>query len=154
MTAPAPVPVIQTDRLYGISYRPQELGLYGERVNFSLRCAPVFDDPDEVTATHYRLLVLEITADLPADDELGRGAGPLQLLKIGWELTLLTAAPQQVGTVPEAPGELERLLGRIADTVNDLARRAGLEAPMGPDVVTQLVVDYRLGRQVENDSQE
>jgi hypothetical protein len=66
----------------------------------------VFDDPAEITDTHYRLAVLEISADLPADPELGRAAGPILLLKIGWELALTTAAPQQVGTVGEVTDEL------------------------------------------------
>lgn len=135
--------VIDSDRLYGITYRPQELALYGEKVRFHLRAAAVYDDPEEVTDTHYRVLVLEIHADLPQDDELGRQAGSLQLLKIGWELTLKTAAPQRVGTVPEVVGEAGRLLDRIADTVNDLARRAGLEAPLGPEVITHLLTQYR-----------
>lgn len=141
------VPVaIDSDRLYGVSYRPQELALYGDRVRFQVRCAPVFDDPEEVTDTHFRLMVLEITADLPADqaDSVESAAGDLQVLKIGWELTLRTAIPQQVGTLEEGLGEAARLLERIADAVNDLARRAGLEAPLGPEVVTHLLTTYRL----------
>lgn len=133
---------ITADRLYGIEYRPQELALYGERVSFRVRCAAVFEDPAELTTTHYRLMVLEIHSEVPADAELGRTGGRLQLLKIGWELTLEVATAVQVGTVPESPAEIARLLERIAVTVNDLARRAGLEAPLGPDVVTQLQLDY------------
>ena len=137
-------PALTSDRLYGVSYRPQELALYGEKVRFQLRSAAMFDDPEEITDTHFRLLVLEIHADLPADDELGRQGGSLQLLKIGWEATLSTATPQRVGTVGEVPGEVARLLDRIADTVNDLARRAGLEAPLGPEVITHLLTRYQL----------
>lgn len=139
------VPVIDSDRLYGVSYRPQELALYGDNVRFQLRCAPVFDDPAEITDTHFRLMVLEITAALPADAELGRDAGTLLLLKIGWELTLRVPVPQQVGTLAESVGEASRLLEKIADAVNDLARRAGLEAPLGPEVVTHLLTTYHLG---------
>ena len=66
---------IVADRLYGIQLRPQELALYGEQVRIDLRYAPVFEDPDEVTATHYKLLVCEISAELPADDALRRPSG-------------------------------------------------------------------------------
>ncbi len=135
--------VLQSDRLYGISYRPQELALYGANVRFLLRTAAVFDDPEEMTDTHFRLAVLEITADLPADPEIGRPAGEVLLLKIGWEATLTTPTPQRVGTVAEVAGEASRVLGHMADTVNDLARRAGLEAPLGPEVVTHLLTQYQ-----------
>ncbi len=141
---PDAAPAIEADRLYSLNYRPQELALHGENVRFHLRCAVVYDDPAEITVTHFRLAVLEISADLPADPDLGRAAGPLLLLKIGWEIVVTTPSPQRVGTVPEAPGEAERLLNAMADTVNDLARRAGLDAPLGPEVVTQLLTSYRL----------
>lgn len=137
-------PTITADRLYSLTFRPQELALHGENVRFHLRCAAVFDDAAEITDTHYRIAVLEISADLPADPDLGRAAGPILLLKIGWELALTTATPQQVGTVGEVRGEAERLLNAMADTVNDLARRAGLDAPLGPEVVTHLLTSYRL----------
>jgi hypothetical protein len=88
--------------------------------------------------------VLEISADLPADPDLGRAAGPILLLKIGWELVVNTTDVVHVGTVAEAPGEAERMLNAIADTVNELSRRAGLDAPLGPEVVTQLLTSYRL----------
>ncbi len=74
---------IVADRLYGIQLRPQELALYGEQVRIDLRYAPVFEDPDEVTATHYKLLVCEISAELPADDALRRPAGQLNVAAAG-----------------------------------------------------------------------
>ncbi len=138
-----PAPSIVADRLYGIQLRPQELALYGEQVRIDLRYAPVFEDPDEVTATHYKLLVCEISAELPVDDALRRPAGQrLLLLKCGWELEL-ASAECRVGTLPEAPEEMKLLLDRVADTVNELARRARLEAPLGPEVIERLLVDYR-----------
>lgn len=145
----ASVSLIDSDRLYGVEYRPQELALYGEQVRFRLRCAPVFDDPAELTDTHFRLMVLEITAQVPTDltdsaQTSGAPTNELQLLKIGWELTLRTATAQQVGTLVEGIGEAARLLDRIAEAVNDLARRAGLDAPLGPEVVTHLLTTYRL----------
>lgn len=76
--------------------------------------------------------------------EAGERAGQrLDLLKIGWELELVCAVPCVVGSLTEQPGEMKHLLDRVADTVNELARRAGLEAPFTPVVVEQLLVDYR-----------
>nr|MBA2482732.1 hypothetical protein [Planctomycetota bacterium] len=132
-------PTIVADRLYGISMRPQELALYGEKVSFDLRYSPIYDDEHEVTATHFKLLVLEISADLPKDDELGREQKRLQLVKCGWELELSVPEPCRVGTLEELAEEMPRLLGRVAETVNDLARRARLEAPLGPELVTTLL---------------
>jgi hypothetical protein len=146
-------PTIVADRLYGITMRPQELALYGEKVEFNLRYSPIFEREDEVTATHFKLLVLEITAALPADDELGREAGSLQLVKCGWELELSTAEPCRVGTPDELPEELPRLLERVAETVNLLAERARLDPPLGPELVMTLLHRYRIHGIAENDSQ-
>lgn len=132
---------IAADRLYGITLRPQELSLYGEHVRFSLRYAPLFDDPAEVTAHHFKLLVLEVDTEVPAGE--GQPARRLDLLKIGWEMELSCEPPAQVGTLAELPDEMRRLLDRVADTVNELARRAGLEAPFTPQVVDRLLADYR-----------
>ena len=133
------------DRLYGITFRPQELALYGERVQFDLRYAAMFDDPAEVTERHFSLLVLEITTEIAGDEGLGRAGGRLQLLKCGWELERQASPAQQVDTLPEAPGDVARLLEQIAATVNDLARRAGLEAPLGHEVISSLLHQYRTG---------
>jgi hypothetical protein len=137
-------PSINADRLYGISMRPQELALYGEKVAFDLRYSPIYDDEQEVTQTHFKLLVFEISAELPQDDELGREQKRLQLVKCGWELELKVATACRVGTLEELPEEMPLLLGRVAEMVNDLARRARLEAPMGPELVTTLLHRYRL----------
>jgi hypothetical protein len=146
-------PKIVSDRLYGITMRPQELALYGEQVEFNLRYSAIFDREDEVTDKHFKLLVLEIVAELPADDELGREAGALLLVKCGWELELSTAEPCRVGTLDELTEELPRLLDRVAETINELARRARLEAPLGPELVTTLLHRYRTQATDENDSQ-
>jgi hypothetical protein len=146
-------PTIVADRLYGITMRPQELALYGESVEFNLRYSPIFDREDEVTDKHFKLLVLEIAAELPEDDELGQQARTLQLVKCGWELELSTSEACLVGTLDELPEEMPRLLERIAETVNELARRARLEAPLGPELVTTLLHRYRTHGLDENDSQ-
>ena len=55
------------DRLYGVDYKPHELSIYGERVNFHLRWSPIADDMAE-SATTYRYGP-EITA---SPDRCGR----------------------------------------------------------------------------------
>ncbi|MBA3710079.1 MAG: hypothetical protein H0W83_14815 [Planctomycetes bacterium] len=148
-----PPPTIVADRLYGISMRPQELALYGEKVAFDLRYSPIYEQDDEVTDTHFKLLVFEISADLPADDELGKQTKRIQLVKCGWELELKTTAPCRVGSLEELPEEMPRLLGKVAETINELARRARLEAPIGPELVTTLLHQYRLEALSDNESQ-
>jgi hypothetical protein len=141
------IPAIVDDRLYGLSIRPQELALYGEQVAVSLRYSPIFDDQAETCERHFKLLVLEITAELPADDALLHAAnGPLQLVKCGWELELSSPQPCLVGSLEELPEEVPRFLERIAETINDLARRARIDPPLGPELVTTLMYDYRLRR--------
>jgi hypothetical protein len=132
------------DRLYGISLRPQELALYGEKVSFSLRYGPVTEDEPQATSKHFKLLVLEIHAQVNAGDDLGRAAPRrLQLLKCGWELELGTEQPCLTTELPENVDEIRYLLSKIADTVNELARRAQLEAPLGPEVIADLVQQYQ-----------
>lgn len=145
MSAAVPVrPSFAGDRLYGITMRPQELALYGEKVHFGLRYSPIADRPDEPGERHFKLLVLEVHAELPSEDALAHGKPRrLQLLKCGWEAELATAVPARVDQLVELDEEVPRLLARIADTVNELARRAGLEAPLGPDLVRDLVASYR-----------
>jgi hypothetical protein len=132
------------DRLYGISFRPQELAVYGEKVAFSLRYGPVTDDEPKVATQHFKLLVLEIHAQVKPSDDLAPAAPRrLQLLKCGWELELRSEQPVLTAQLPEESEEIRQLLEKIADTVNDLARRAQLEAPLGPEVVDDLVQQYR-----------
>ncbi|MHC5067392.1 MAG: hypothetical protein ACYTF0_02265 [Planctomycetota bacterium] len=137
--ASAPLATIVGDRLYGISIRPQELALYGENVDFDLRFSPIFDDPDEAVTNHFKMMVLEVRCQVPANDELALPQRTLQLLKCGWELELETSLPCPTAQLVEASAEAEHLLERIADTVNELARRAGLEVPLGPELVARLL---------------
>lgn len=137
---------IAGDRLYGISLRPQELAIYGEAVSFSLRYGPVVENPSAETTQHFKLLVLEVHADLKQDDALAHGKPrKLQLLKCGWEIEITTDQACRTDAIGERDDEVPLLLGRIADTVNELARRAGLEAPLGPDLVADLLQRYRAG---------
>ena len=129
------------NRLYGISMRPQELALYGESVRFDVRFGPVFDDPQELVTTHYKMLVLEISADAEANPELGLSARRIELLKCGWEIELETnsecSSADLDGSTERA--ELQYAMEQVADTVNELARRAGLETPLGAELVAHLV---------------
>ncbi len=135
---PMPVePSIVVDRLYSLAYRPQELAMYGDQVTFALRSAAMFDDPAEITDTHFRLLVLEITAHPP-------GAQPVSVLKCGWELELKTPQPVQVGTLSERMSDVRLLVERIANTTADLARRAGVEPPLTAELITSLVSKYQM----------
>jgi len=140
---PQTTPVISGDRLYGITMRPQELALYGEKVSCEVRYSPIVDDETVASERHYKLLVLEIEVALAG----AAGGAPrrLQLLKCGWELELTSAVPCRVAELAELAQEVPLLLARIAETVNELARRAGLEAPLGPELVAGLVQRYHSG---------
>ncbi len=139
-------PTIAGDRLYGISMRPQELAIYGEAVSFSLRYGPVVENPSAELTQHFKLLVLEVHADLKQDDALAHGKPrKLQLLKCGWEIELTTPHACRTDALSELADEAPLLMARIADTVNELARRAGLEAPLGPDLIADLLQRYRSG---------
>ena len=137
-----PVPRLVGDRLYGISLRPQELALFGESVRFDLRYTPVVDDLEQPLTEHFKLLVLELSCELPADAEIKTANGRLELGRCGWELELATDRPWPTASLPAVEGELRHLLDRVADTINELARRAGLEVPMGSEVVDRLVDHY------------
>lgn len=138
------MPKLVADRLYGVTLRPQELALYGERLHLSLHYAPMFDDAEAAATQHFKLLVLEGEVAFPDDEAMGDMAGRrVQVLKIGWELEIETTEPIRPVDLIEDPGEVPRLVERIADTVNELARRASLEAPFGPEVVESLLNEYR-----------
>jgi hypothetical protein len=138
------LPVITADRLYSISVRPQELDLYGDALTFALRYAPMIDAPDEQHTTHFKILVVEVTARISPEDRTAFGGHEtLQVAKCGWEVELTTSAPAVTATLVELPEELPLLLNRIAATINDLARRARIPEPLGTDIVTQLIYQYR-----------
>ncbi len=132
------------DRLYGITMKPQELSVYGDSLTVSLSYAPMYEDPTAVADTHFKLLVLEASVEVPEDDNLGDISGSeLEVLKIGWELEVTADPACSVADLVESDEEMPRLLDRVADTVNELARRAGLEAPFGPDIIAGLLQRYR-----------
>ena len=126
------------DRLYGLSFRPQELALHGESVQVQLRYSPIFDDAAACTERHFSLLVLEMWAE-PTPGER------LELIRIGWELERLSPTPVAAGSVFESLAEVPLLLDRIAVTINELAHKAGLPPALGPEAVTTLLHRYRLG---------
>jgi len=143
-------PEFVRDRLYSVQFRPQELALYGEKVEFSLRYGVVADDPKEPATEHFRLLVLHVTCELPEGHEMLPQGGQLELLKCGWELHLETAEPTSAEALEEGAGEVPRLLARVAETVNELAARGGLEAPLGTDVQDRLIAAYRRNHRTAN----
>src|SRR5580700_2959477 len=99
-------PRIVANRLYGLSLRPQELELYSTKAEIALRYSPIFEDPEEVTGQHFKLMVLEISVELGDEDELVEAVGTsLELAKCGWELELEVDEPCTVGTLPELPEE-------------------------------------------------
>ena len=134
-----PSPKRGGDKLYSLSFRPQEMAVFGDDISFRMRLGTVTDTPDEPATAHYRMIVLEADAKVPDHARESVGAETIQVLKIGWELELLTDEPALADQVPQLDGEVEYLLKRIADTVNDLARRAGLEAPMAPALINELL---------------
>ena len=144
--AGAKVPVrLVGDRLYGVDYKPHELSMYGERVNFHLRWSPIADDLAQSETTHYRLLVLEITAEVPEDAADPRRGQVVELLKIGWECELETDELAAAQDLDDPLDQLRHALTAAADTVNELARRAGYEAPLGTDVVDSLLAASQQG---------
>ncbi|GDY15132.1 hypothetical protein LBMAG53_40100 [Planctomycetota bacterium] len=125
------------DRLYSIAFRPQELALLGGAVAIDVRYAAIADPGDPPVTRHFRLLVVEVTAQVPASEFGGSAGDPpraVQLLKIGWELELATTTPCPAAGLGTSPKEAPLLAGRIADTVNDLAKRAGIDPPISPDL--------------------
>ena len=129
---------LTADRLYGVELRPQELALYGESVHFGLRMAPMFDDPEALLDEHFVLLVVEIHADVPASEDLGTADRHVQLARVGWEGEVKTSAPEKASALVLEPQLSLHLLEQIAETVNELARRAGLEAPLAPALIHDL----------------
>jgi hypothetical protein len=138
------IPAIVDDCLYSLSFRPQELALFAEQAVISLRYSAIFETEDEISERHFKLLVVELTAEVPPEDALAAASsGRLELLKCGWELELRTTQPCLVGTLEELPEELPRLLHQVADTINGLARRAKLEPPFTPELEASLLREHR-----------
>ena len=140
---PMPIdhPALAGDRLYSIAFRPQELALLGSAVAIAVRYAAIADPGDPPATRHFRLLVVEVTAQVPASDFGGSAGDPpreVQLLKIGWELELATPIARPAAGLGTLPGEAPLLAGRIADTVNDLAKRAGIDPPISPDLRSEI----------------
>lgn len=134
---------ITADRLYGVTIRPQELVFYGAQVRCTLRTAPMTDAAVAITAQHSRLVVLEVEALIPADDALHAETSRLEVLKIGWELDLVTDPPCAAEFLVEDPAEVRFALERIAGCVNRLCSEAGHPGALTPELVDQLILDYR-----------
>lgn len=132
------------DVLYALTIRAQELDLYRDRAQISLRYAPIFDDPAQLQQEHFKLLVVELLCELPPDVAQDRlQTQELELLKCGWQLTVHTSAPCRADAVPEDACELPLLLARISDAVGLLCERAGLAHPLTEETQARLVAHYR-----------
>ncbi len=141
MTA-APRVAIAGDRLYSLTFRPHELALFGQSVAIDLRYAPMIEPGDPPSASHVRVAVLDISTQIPAVELGGGPEDPpriLDLLKIGWELELTCREPLRSGEVGPVPGEEARVVDAIAETVNGLAARAGIAAPIDADLRAELI---------------
>ena len=137
-------PQIVSDVLYGINIRPQELSMYKEYAQFKLRYSPIFDNPELEATEHFKLMVVEITCQLPPDISIGREKGQdLELLRCGWQLEMHTALPCRVDEVPELPEEVPMILEHMASTVNRLAEDAQIDPPMPAEAIERLVKQYR-----------
>lgn len=138
------VPQIVSDVLYGISLRPQELALFADHAQFQLRYSPIFDDPAQKTTEHFKLLVVEISCQLPPDMSVGRSQGQdLELLRCGWQLELKTSEACRPDSLVESEDELPMLLEHMAACVNRLAGEAQVDAPLPEETIQRLVKQYR-----------
>lgn len=118
--------------------------MYADQARFNLRYAPIFDEAEAESTQHFKLMVVEITCQLPPDPSIGRArALDFELLRCGWQLELKTAEPCRVDAVPELDEEVPLLLGRMAACVNRLADEARVDAPMPVDTINHLVDEYR-----------
>ncbi len=137
---------IVADRLYALTFRPQELALYGAHARCTLSYDAMAEDPAAVTAAHFKLLVLEIACAIPPEPGASlpaQGQAEIDVLKAGWELELHADPPCRAEDLPETPEELRLLLTRIADTIAPLAQRAGIDPPVTPELIQQLLLERR-----------
>ena len=128
------------DRLYALSIRPQEWDGLREHARLALRWGPLADDPAAPARRHWFLLVVECRVTLPAGDPLAaQHPDGLEVLRCGWEAELELPVDLPATAIDEDPELVRTLLGRIAETVNGVAVKAGAEALLSAEIVAALL---------------
>ena len=114
------------DRLYALSIRPQEWDGLREHAQLALRWGPLADDPAAPARRHWYLLVVECRVMLPAGDPLAaQHPDGMEVLRCGWEAELEVPIDLPATAIDADPQLIRALLGKIAETVNHVAERAG-----------------------------
>jgi hypothetical protein len=134
---------ITADRLYGLTIRPQELAFYGAQARCVLRSAVMAEDPATPSATHHRLVVLEVDVLVPETDVLHEESQVIQVLKAGWELDLAVDPPVSAEDLWEDPGEARHALERLAACINRVCADAGQPPALAPTLVDEILMAYR-----------
>jgi hypothetical protein len=117
---------LAADRLYALSIRPQEWDGLREHARLALRWGPLADDPAAPARRHWFLLVVECRVMLPAGDPLAaQHPEGLEVLRCGWEAELEVPIDLPASAIDADPQLIRALLGKIAETVNPVAERAG-----------------------------
>lgn len=119
---------LAADRLYALSIRPQEWDGLREHAQLALRWGPLAEDAAAPARRHWFLLVVEARVRLPAADPLAvQHPDGLEVLRCGWEAELELPIDLPAQAIDEDPELIARLLGKMAQTVNAVAREAGSE---------------------------
>jgi hypothetical protein len=117
---------LAADRLYALSIRPQEWDGLREHARLALRWGPLADDPAAPARRHWFLLGVECRVMLPAGDPLAaQHPEGLEVLRCGWEAELEVPIDLPASAIDADPQLIRALLGKIAETVNPVAERAG-----------------------------
>jgi hypothetical protein len=127
------------DVLYAIDFHPQEMAMYGNQVNFDLRFAPMAEDADQPANEVPLLLVVQAhTMVQPSGGERRR----FDLLKIGWQIVVASDAAVVPRVLLDQRRFLDHMLQKSAETVNQLAQQAGVEAALAPDLLDEIAAAY------------
>ncbi len=130
---------LAADRLYALSLRPQEWDGLRERAELALRWGPLADDPAQPARRHWFLLVVECRVRPPDGDPLAaQNAAGLEVLRCGWEAELELPVDLPASAIDDDPELVVRLLRHIAETVNDVAARAGVAPLVSDELVAAL----------------
>ncbi len=134
------------DRLYALSLRPQEWDGLREHASLALRWGPLADDPEAPARRHWFLLVVECRVRLPPGDPLAaQHRDGLEVLRCGWEAELELPVDLPATAIEQDRELIRTLLGRIAETVNAVAAKAGAGELLTPTIVASLEAQAMAG---------